>query len=102
MSKNNEIIETPEVIEENFDVVELEPEYDEPEKSGINPVGVAVGLGVSAAAIALLYRKFKGKIEERQVEKLKKKGYIIAEPVEAEELDDEDVDEDVEDQESEK
>ena len=102
MSKNNEIIETPEVIEENFDVIELEPEYDESEKSGINPVGVAVGLGVSAAAIALLYRKFKGKIEERQVEKLKKKGYVIAEPVVAEELDDECFEEDVKDQESEK
>ena len=72
MSKNNEIME-PEVIE-NTDV--LEPEvYDEPEESGISLGKLALGVGFVAGGIGILCYKFKGKFEEHQVKKLKKKGY---------------------------
>ena len=74
MSKNNEIME-PEVIE-NTDV--LEPEvYDEPEESGISLGKLALGVGLVAGGIGILCYKFKGKFEEHQVKKLKKKGYVV-------------------------
>lgn len=77
MSKNNEIME-PEVIE-NTDV--LEPEvYDEPEESGISLGKLALGVGLVAGGIGILCYKFKGKFEEHQVKKLKKKGYVVIKP----------------------
>ena len=77
MSKNNEIME-PEVIE-NTDV--LDPEvYDEPEESGIGLGKLALGVGLVAGGIGILCYKFKGKFEEHQVKKLKKKGYVVIKP----------------------
>ena len=78
MSKNNEIME-PEVIENTVDV--LEPEvYDEPEESGISLGKLALGVGLVAGGIGILCYKFKGKFEEHQVKKLKKKGYVVIKP----------------------
>lgn len=78
MSKNNEIME-PEVIENTIDV--LEPEvYDEPEESGISLGKLALGVGLVAGGIGFLCYKFKGKFEERQVKKLKDKGYVVIKP----------------------
>jgi hypothetical protein len=85
---SNENIETPEVIE-GIDVVELEPECGS-EGIGLAKIALASLLVVGGAA-ALRY-KFRSKIEERQVEKLRKKGYTIQEPVEV--LDKDDFDED--------
>ena len=97
MSKNNEIME-PEVIE-NTDV--LEPEvYDEPEESGIGLGKLALGVGLVAGGIGFLCYKFKGKFEEHQVKKLKKKGYVVIKPEDEDEDDifeDDDCIEDVED-----
>ena len=97
MSKNNEIME-PEVIE-NADV--LEPEvYDEPEESGIGLGKLALGVGLVAGGIGILCYKFKGKFEEHQVKKLKKKGYVVIKPEDEDEDDifeDDDCIEDVED-----
>ena len=93
MSKNNEIME-PEVIE-NTDV--LEPEvYDEPEESGIGLGKLALGVGLVAGGIGILCYKFKGKFEEHQVKKLKKKGYVVIKP-EDEDEDEDDVFEDKDD-----
>lgn len=97
MSKNNEIME-PEVIE-NTDV--LEPEvYDEPEESGISLGKLALGVGLVAGGIGILCYKFKGKFEEHQVKKLKKKGYVVIKPEDEEDiLEDADYIEDIEDDE---
>lgn len=78
MSKNNEIME-PEVIENNIDVSEPEV-YDEPEESGIGLGKLALGVGLVAGGIGFLCYKFKGKFEERQVKKLKDKGYVVIKP----------------------
>ena len=78
MSKNNEIME-PEVIENNIDVSEPEV-YDEPEESGIGLGKLALGVGLVAGGIGILCYKFKGKFEEHQVKKLKKKGYVVIKP----------------------
>ena len=95
MSKNNEIME-PEVIE-NTDV--LEPEvYDEPEESGIGLGKLALGVGLVAGGIGFLCYKFKGKFEEHQVKKLKKKGYVVIKPEDEEDsFEDADCIEDIED-----
>ena len=90
MSKNDEIME-PEVIE-NTDV--LDPEvYDEPEESGISLGKLALGVGLVAGGIGILCYKFKGKFEEHQVKKLKKKGYVVIKPEDEDNIfDDEDDD----------
>ena len=95
MSKNNEIME-PEVIE-HTDV--LEPEvYDEPEESGIGLGKLALGVGLVAGGIGFLCYKFKGKFEEHQVKKLKKKGYVVIKPEDEEDIfEDDDCIEDIED-----
>ena len=95
MSKDNEIME-PEVIE-NTDV--LEPEvYDEPEESGIGLGKLALGVGLVAGGIGFLCYKFKGKFEDHQVKKLKKKGYVVIKPEDEEDIfEDADCIEDVED-----
>ena len=78
MSKNENEIMEPEVIE-NTDV--LDPEvYDEPEESGIGLGKLALGVGLVAGGIGILCYKFKGKFEEHQVKKLKKKGYVVIKP----------------------
>ena len=95
MSKNDEIMES-EVIE-NTDV--LEPEvYDEPEESGIGLGKLALGVGLVAGGIGILCYKFKGKFEEHQVKKLKKKGYVVIKPEDEDDIfEDDDCIEDIED-----
>ena len=95
MSKNDEIMES-EVIE-NTDV--LEPEvYDEPEESGIGLGKLALGIGLVAGGIGFLCYKYKGKFEEHQVKKLKKKGYVVIKPEDEEDIfEDDDCIEDIED-----
>ena len=79
MSKNENEIMEPEVIENTVDV--LEPEvYDEPEESGISLGKLALGVGLVAGGIGILCYKFKDKFEEHQVKKLKKKGYVVIKP----------------------
>ena len=79
MSKNENEIMEPEVIENTIDV--LEPEvYDEPEESGISLGKLALGVGLVAGGIGFLCYKFKGKFEEHQVKKLKNKGYVVIKP----------------------
>lgn len=79
MSKNENEIMEPEVIENTVDV--LEPEvYDEPEESGISLGKLALGVGLVAGGIGFLCYKFKGKFEEHQVKKLKNKGYVVIKP----------------------
>ena len=95
MSKNDEIMES-EVIE-NTDV--LEPEvYDEPEESGIGLGKLALGIGLVAGGIGFLCYKYKGKFEEHQVKKLKKKGYVVIKPEDEDDIfEDDDCVEDIED-----
>ena len=95
MSKNDEIMES-EVIE-NTDV--LEPEvYDEPEESGIGLGKLALGVGLVAGGIGFLCYKYKGKFEEHQVKKLKKKGYVVIKPEDEDDIfEDDDCVEDIED-----
>ena len=95
MSKNNETME-PEVIENDIDV--LEPEvYDEPEESGISLGKLALGVGLVAGGIGFLCYKFKGKFEEHQVKKLKKKGYVVIKPEDEDDIfEDDDCIEDIE------
>ena len=84
MSKNENEIMEPEVIE-NTDV--LEPEvYDEPEESGIGLGKLALGVGLVAGGIGILCYKFKGKFEEHQVKKLKNKGYVVIKPEDEEDI----------------
>ena len=97
MSKNENEIMEPEVIENTVDV--LEPEvYDEPEESGISLGKLALGVGLVAGGIGFLCYKFKGKFEEHQVKKLKNKGYVVIKPEdEADIFEDSDCVEDIED-----
>ena len=93
MSKNDEVKET-EVIEEINDSMEPEVYEMEPEEeSGIGLGKIAIGTALVVGGIGLLCYKFRGKIEERRVEKLKKKGYVVIEPVDEDiVIDAEDVD----------
>ena len=99
MSKNENEIMEPEVIENDIDV--LEPEvYDETEESGISLGKLALGVGLVAGGIGILCYKFKGKFEEHQVKKLKNKGYVVIKPEDEDEDDvfeDKDDDFDIED-----
>ena len=81
MSKNNEVME-PEVIEENIDVMEPEVYEMEPEEeSGIGLGKLVLGTALVAGGIGFLCHKFRHKIEEHQVNKLRKKGYTIEAPI---------------------
>lgn len=92
--KNNEVIETPEVIDEDFiGTTDLEV-YDESEKSGSGLGKIALGAALVAGGIGFLCYKFRGKIEEKRVEKLRKKGYTIIEPEIDEIVEDLEVEED--------
>ena len=97
MSKNENEIMEPEVIENTVDV--LEPEvYDESEESGIGLGKLALGVGLVAGGIGILCYKFKGKFEEHQVKKLKNKGYVVIKPEDEEDIfEDDDCIEDIED-----
>ena len=80
-------------FEENDVIEEVEEEYVVPEISGKGILGaIAIGLGaVTVGAGALLYKN-RAKLEERRINNLRKKGYVISKPeieVECEELSDE-------------
>ena len=102
--EENKVMETPEVIEENIELMEPEVYEMEPEEeSGIGLGKLALGTALVAGGIGVLCYKFRDKIEKRRVEKLRKKGYVVLEPeediIEAEVVDDFD---DFEEEESEK
>ena len=92
--EENKVMETPEVIEENIELTEPEIYEMEPEEeSGIGLGKLVLGTALVAGGIGALCYKFRGKIEERRVEKLKKKGYVVIEPVDEDiVIDAEDVD----------
>lgn len=79
----NEEMKTFEEIE-NTEVIEVNAE---PETSGNGILGFVVGgLVVVAGATAVALHKTKAKREAKKIEKLRKKGYVILTPEEAEEL----------------
>lgn len=99
---NNEETKKEELeVVEPAEVLDYEDDYEESE----NGLGLKIGLGLAIAGGILggLAYKNRKKIEKRRVEKLRKKGYTIIEPVEAEDLDYEEefVDEDFVDSEEE-
>lgn len=52
--------------------------YDETEKSGNGILGLVIGaVVVGAGTVAALAYKNRNKIEEKKIEKLRKKGYVI-------------------------
>ena len=82
MSKNNEIIETPEVIDEDIIDTTVAEVCEEPEEeSGIGLGKIVLGTALVAGGIGFLCHKFRHKIEEHQVNKLRKKGYTIEVPM---------------------
>ena len=101
MSKNENEIMEPEVIDENIDETELEVYEMEPEEeSGIGLGKFVLGAALVAGGIGFLCYKFKGKFEEHQVKKLKNKGYVVIKPEDEDEDDvfeDKDDDFDIED-----
>lgn len=71
--------------EEN-EIAEVEV-YDEPETSGNGGLGFILGgLAVVAGVTAVALHKTKAKREAKRIEKLRKKGYVILTPEEADEL----------------
>lgn len=75
---------------EDVTVYEMEPETS---GGGLVKILAVVGLGVAAAGAAL-WHKNKDKIEEKNIEKLRKKGYLVYKADEVEDADGfEDVDE---------
>lgn len=69
---------------ENTEVVEVN---EEPETSGNGILGlIAGGLVVAAGATAVVLHKTKAKREAKKIEKLRKKGYVIISPEEADEV----------------
>lgn len=85
---NNEETKKEELeVVEPAAVLDYEDDYEE---SG-NGLGLKIGLGLAIAGGILggLAYKNRKKIEKRRVEKLRKKGYTIIEPVEAEFVEDE-------------
>lgn len=81
--KENEVMETSEVIEENIDLMEPEIYEMEPEEESGNGLGkLVIGAALVAGGIGILCYKFRDKIEKRRVEKLRKKGYTVIEPEE--------------------
>lgn len=84
---------------EDVTVYEMEPETS---GGGLVKILAVVGLGVAAAGAAL-WHKNKDKIEEKNIEKLRKKGYLVykADEVEVREVEDADGFEDVDETEEE-
>lgn len=78
----NENIEATEMVP-----VETEEVYEEPKATGGNGLKILMGVcGLVAAAGAVAWHKTKDKREQKQIERLEKKGYVIYkdEPVEIE------------------
>lgn len=94
---NNEILTTNEEINEveTTDVV-----YDDTEDTGSGLGKLLIGAGVVAVAgVAAFVYKNRAKFEEKKIERLRKKGYVIYkedEVAEVREIDDDFEDEDVE------
>lgn len=68
---------------ENTEVVEVN---EEPETSGNGILGLIAGGLVVAGATAVVLHKTKAKREAKKIEKLRKKGYVITSPEEADEI----------------
>ena len=95
MSKNNEIIETPEVIDEDtIDTMVAKVREEPEEESEIGLGKFVLGTALVAGGIGFLCHKFRHKIEEHQVNKLRKKGYTIEEPKVDEDFDWDDFEDD--------
>ena len=78
--------ERNEIMEMSNETTEVS-EYDTNQSSGGGLGKVLIGLGVVAAAgIAAVVVKNKGRIEERQINKLRQKGYIVYHEDEVEEV----------------
>ena len=81
--EENKVMETPEVIEENIELMEPEIyEMGPEEETGIGLGKLVLGTALVAGGIGVLCYKFRDKIEKRRVEKLRKKGYTVIEPEE--------------------
>ena len=79
--EENKVMETPEVIEENIELMEPEIYEMEPEEeSGIGLGKIAIGTALVVGGIGLLCYKFRDKIDEHRVKKLEKKGYTVIQP----------------------
>lgn len=80
------------VYNENIEATELVPEtteevYEESKATGGNGLKILMGVcGLVAAAGAVVWHKTKDKREQKQIERLEKKGYVVFkdEPVEVE------------------
>ena len=69
--------ETMVTIEENGNT-EIVDVNDEAKVSGNGILGkLAIGAVIVGGAAALIYRKNRSKFEERKIEKLRKKGYVV-------------------------
>lgn len=92
-------MEDKEIMTEEINENEEIEVYNEPEESGSGILGkVVIGaLVVVGAGVAALIYKNKGKLDERRIRKLEKKGYIIQRPIDVDtDVDDESVVEEVE------
>ena len=76
---NNDVIE---VIEESIEV--MEPEVIET-SSGPNKLAIGIGLAAVGGVAAILYKNRK-RFEALRIEKLRKKGYIIQDPKDHDEV----------------
>lgn len=74
--------------EEN-EITEVEV-YEEPETSNGSLGFILGGLAIVAGATAVVLHKTKAKRESKRIEKLRKKGYIIVTPEEADALETDD------------
>lgn len=75
MKENNEIMVSEEL---NDDIESMDYNNIECEGSGFGKLAVGLGiLSLGAAIIAGVAYKCKDKLEERKIERLRKKGYVI-------------------------
>lgn len=86
-------------VNEEIENTDIEVFYDDAEVSkngGLSKLLVGGLVGVAAIAGAVAFKKTKNKREEKKIEKLRKKGYVITKPDEVIDVEDEEV-KDVED-----
>lgn len=85
------------MVQDNTDIVE-DYELEECSGGGLGKLLIG-GLVLGAGAIgAFVYKKVQPKLEERKIEKLKKKGYVIYKAEEVEAIVQVDVDDEVEEE----